>query len=397
MPSNRFTQQFPGWLLLMGALTAFGPFSIDMYLPSFQAIAVDFGVPRGDVERTLAAYLIGLGAAQLFYGPLADRFGRKPPLIVGLTLYILGSLGCALASDVSALTAWRVLQAMGGAAGIVVPRAVIRDHYDTHEASRALSLLLLIMGLAPILAPLAGGQLVGITGWRGIFVLMMILGVIALGGVILMMKESLAPERMVPLSWGNIGRNYGALLRHRGFLSHTLAGGFGQAGMFAYIVASPRVFIELYGVDPRFYGLLFGLNACGLILGSQISAHLLRRSTPRQLQRRALTALALSSLVCLGITLAGWMTLPLLMMCLIAYMFSQGFVNPNSAALALSEQGKRLGAASALMGTLQMTCGSLAGLAVSLWQVESPLPLTAVLAGSACLSWRAGRFAQTIA
>jgi DHA1 family bicyclomycin/chloramphenicol resistance-like MFS transporter len=387
-------KRFPGWLYLMAALTAFGPFSIDMYLPSFPAIAADFGVPGGDVERTLAAYLIGLALTQLLYGPLADRFGRKPPLIAGLLLYIFGSLGCSMASDVTALTLWRVIQALGGAAGIVVPRAVIRDHYDTHEASRALSFLLLIMGLAPILAPLAGGQLVGWTGWRGIFVLMMTLGVIVLIAVIWIMKESLAPERVVHLSWRNIGHNYLALLRHRGFLSHSLAGGFGQAGMFAYIVASPRVFIELYGVDPRYYGLLFGLNACGLIIGSQISAHLLRKTTPFALQGKALTALACASLATLAITLAGWLSLPLLMICLVSYMFSQGFVNPNSAALALSDQGKRLGAASAMMGTLQMTCGAGAGLAVSLWQADNALPLTAVLCGCACLSWCSGRIAR---
>jgi DHA1 family bicyclomycin/chloramphenicol resistance-like MFS transporter len=250
------------------------------------------------------------------------------------------------------------------------------------------------MGLAPILAPLAGGQLVGWTGWRGIFVLMMTLGAIVLITVICIMKESLAPERMVRLSWRNIGHNYLTLLRHRGFLAHSLAGGFGQAGMFAYIVASPRVFIELYGVDPRYYGLLFGLNACGLILGAQISAHLLRHSTPLSLQGKALTALACVSLTTAAITLTGWLSLPLLMICLISYMFSQGFVNPNSAALALAEQGKRLGAASAMMGTLQMSCGAAAGLVVSLWQANTALPLTAVLCGCACLSWGSGRIAR---
>ena len=136
----------PGWLILMGALTAIGPFAIDMYLPAFPTIAVNLGVPRGDVERTLAAYLIGLALAQVFYGPMADRYGRKPPLMVGLALFMIASLGCALAGSVEALTGWRVVQAMGGAAGIVIPRAVIRDHYETHEAARAMSLLMLIMG-----------------------------------------------------------------------------------------------------------------------------------------------------------------------------------------------------------------------------------------------------------
>lgn len=385
----------PGWLILMGALTAIGPFAIDMYLPAFPTIAANLGVPRGDVERTLAAYLIGLALAQVFYGPMADRFGRKPPLMVGLALFMIASLGCALAGSVEALTGWRVVQAMGGAAGIVIPRAVIRDHYETHEAARAMSLLMLIMGLAPILAPLAGGQLLGIASWRSLFWVMLAGGAMLMTAVVLIMKESLTPERVVPLRWHTIVQNYRALFAHRGFMAHSLAGGFGQAGMFAYIIGSPRVFIELYGVDPKYYGLLFGTNALSLIICSQISARLLRTHTPRQLQRRALTSLACASLAAVALTLVGWMTLPLLMACLICYMGSQGFVNPNSAALALSDQGKRLGAASALLGTLQLSCGALAGFAVSAWQTDSALPLTTTLATCACLSWLSGRVAQS--
>jgi DHA1 family bicyclomycin/chloramphenicol resistance-like MFS transporter len=396
MPPSLPARGLPGWLILMGALTAIGPFSIDLYLPAFPAIAAGLRVSQGDVERTMAAYLIGLSAAQIFYGPLADRYGRKPPLLVGLSLYVVASLGCALAVDIQSLTWWRAIQALGGAAGIVIPRAVIRDHYETQEAARAMSLLLLIMGLAPILAPLIGGQLLLLTGWRGIFGLMLAAGVALMAAMLFIMKESLPAERVIRLSWRSIAGNYWGLLRHRGFMAHSLAGGLGQAGMFAYIVGSPRVFIELYGVDPQHYGLLFGLNAAGLIAGAQVSARLLRRHPPQTLQRRALVTLALASLAAVGLTLAGWMTLPLLMACLIGYMVSQGFVNPNSAALALAEQGRRLGAASALLGTLQLSCGAFAGLCVSLWQSDTPLPLTAVLAACACLSWLSGRIARTV-
>lgn len=394
-PSSSFRSGLPGWLILMGALTAIGPFAIDMYLPAFPTIAANLGVPRGDVERTLAAYLIGLALAQVFYGPMADRYGRKPPLLVGLALFMVASLGCALSGSVEALTGWRVVQAMGGAAGIVIPRAVIRDHYETHEAARALSLLMLIMGLAPILAPLIGAQLLAITSWRSLFWVMLAGGAMLMTAVLKIMKESLAPDRVVPLRWETILRNYRGLFAHRGFMAHSLAGGFGQAGMFAYIIGSPRVFIELYGVPPQYYGLLFGTNALSLIVCSQISARLLRTYTPRQLQRRALTSLACASLAAVALTLGGWMTLPLLMLCLIAYMGSQGFVNPNSAALALAEQGKRLGAASALLGTLQLSCGALAGFAVSAWQTDSALPLTTTLAVCAYLSWFSGRVAQS--
>jgi len=394
MLPQSLSRTLPGWLILMGVLTAIGPFSIDMYLPAFPAIADGLQVPRGDVERTLAAYLVGLAMAQVVYGPVADRYGRKLPMLTGLALYVAASLGCALSANIEMLTICRVLQALGGAAGVVIPRAVIRDHYETQDAARAMSLLMLIMGLAPILAPLVGGQLLAFMGWRSLFWLMAAGALAMLGATALIMKESLAPERMQPLNARSIAGNYAALVRHRGFMAHSLAGGLGQAGMFAYIISSPRLFIELYGVDPQHYGLLFGANAAGLIIGSQISARLLRRHTPLQLQRRALNALAAASLAALALTLAGQMSLPLLMACLVGYMFSQGFVNPNSAALALAEQGRRLGAASALLGTLQLSCGAVAGLVVSVWQATGPLPLATVLACCACLSWLSGYIAR---
>lgn len=378
----------------MGALTAIGPFSVDMYLPAFPNIADALQVSQGEVERTLAAYLIGLALAQIFYGPLADRYGRKPPLLAGLALYMAASLGCALAGGIQALTFWRVVQAIGGAAGAVIPRAVIRDHYEAQDAARAMSMLLLIMGLAPILAPLIGGQLLGITGWRGMFWLMLLIGVALMAAAMLTMRESLPPERVTPLRWRTILHNYRSLLGHRRFMAHSLAGGFGTAGMFSYVVGSPRLFIELYGVTPQHYGFLFGANAAGLILGSQISARLLRSHAPLQLQRRALACMACVGLAAIALSLTGLITLPLVMACLIAYMVCQGFVGPNSAALALSEQGNRLGSASAMMGTLQLSCGAMAGFIISSWQAPSALPLTVTLGVCACLSWSAGKVAR---
>lgn len=387
-------RSMPGWLYLMGALTALGPFSIDMYLPAFPTIAASLDVTRGEVERTLAIYLIGLALAQIFYGPMADRYGRRPPLMLGLVLYIVASLGCALAPTIESLTFWRFIQAVGGAAGIVVPRAVIRDHYDTQQSARALSMLMLIMGLAPILAPLAGGQLLVLGGWRSLFWLMLVIAIALLACVVFIMRESLHPERVVPLRMSAILSNYGALLKHRRFMFHSLAGGFGQAGMFAYIIGSPRIFIEIYGIDPQHYGFLFGTTAFALIAGSQVSARMLRTRTPAALQGGAQKVLLAAALVALLIAVAGYMTLPLLMVCLVGYMASQGFVSPSSAALALSQQGNRLGVASALLGTLQLTSGAFAGLIMSTWQAQSALPLTTVLASCAALSWLAGRMAR---
>ena len=377
----------------MGLLTALGPLAIDMYLPAFPAIVAGLGATQGDIERTLAGYLFGLALAQLFYGPFADRYGRKRPLLLGLAVFTVSSIACGLTSDIQHLTAWRIAQAFGGAAGIVIPRAVIRDNFDTRDASKALSVLMLVMGVTPILAPILGGQVLAFGSWRGIFAIMAACGAMLFIAVALTMRETLRREKIIPLGLPIIARNYSGLLRHKRFLCYTLAGGFGSAGMFAYIAGSPRVFIELFQVDPKYFGFLFGINAAALIITSQISARLLNRHTPETLLKRAQITLVGMTLLAVALTLSGAITLTWLMICLVGFMASQGFVNPNSAALALREQGHRLGVASALMGTLQMLCGALSGLAVSAWQSDTPLPLTGMLALCACLSWLFGRMA----
>ena len=306
----------PGWLLLMGALTAIGPVSIDMYLPAFPEMATNLGATGSQVERTLAAYLIGMAGAQLIYGPLADRFGRKPPLYGALLVYILASAGCALAPTVEFLTVCRVVQAMGGAAGMVISRAVVRDHYSTQEAARALSMLMLVMGIAPILAPLLGGQVLAITGWRGIFAVITLAGIALLIAVSRIMVESLPVEKQVALSWGHIFRTYWGLATHRRFVAFALSGGMGSATMFGYIVASPRLFIEHFGVSPQAYGFIFGLNALSLIVGSQVSARLLKTYRPEKLLPWALRAMMAAGLSALALSLLGWVTMPLIMLCM---------------------------------------------------------------------------------
>lgn len=393
----RFLTTIPGWLLLMGLLTSLGPLAIDMYLPAFPAMAADLNTSHGDIERTLAGYLFGLALAQLFYGPLADRYGRRKPLLLGLGIFLIASTGCAFATDIEHLILWRMAQAFGGAAGMVIPRAVIRDNFDTRDASRALSILLLIMGATPILAPLLGSQVLVIADWRWIFHFMTFVAALLLAGVVLTMRETLNPQHVIALSAKTISRNYLALLRHRPFLFYTLAGGFGSAGMFSYIAGSPRIFIEIYGVSPHYFSVLFGLNAAALIIMSQFSARMLNRHSPETLLRTAQTILAAMTLIALALTLTGQLTLPLLMLCLMGFMGSQGFVNPNAAALALREQGHRLGAASAMMGTIQMLCGASAGLLVSLWQTATALPLTGLLTLCALLSWLSGRAASRAA
>ncbi len=394
MRSKLAAMGLPGWLILMGALTAIGPLSIDMYLPAFPAIASGLGAQSSEVERTLAAYLLGMACAQLIYGPLADRFGRKPPLYGALILYIIASAGCALATSVEVLTICRIFQAMGGAAGMVIPRAVVRDHYSTQEAARALSMLMLIMGIAPILAPVVGAQILAWVGWRGIFVTITLCGIALLWTLSKVMVETLAPEKQIKLSWGNIFRTYGGLLLHRRFMAFALSGGLASATMFSYIVGSPRLFIEHFGVSPQTYGLLFGMNAASLIVGSQVCARLLKHHSPMKILPWALGGMMTAGLVALLFALTHLASLQSVMGCMLVFMFCYGFVGPNSAALALSDQGHQLGSASALMGTLSISCGALAGLLVSLMQMPGPMPLALSMAGCTTLACLSGALAR---
>ena len=397
MSSRQLTRTVPGWLWLMGALTALGPLAIDMYLPSFPFIVEGLGATQGEVERTLASYLIGLAGAQIIYGPLADRYGRKPPLLFGMTVFIVASVGCAFTTDIEHLNLWRVVQALGGAAGMVVPRAVVRDNLETRDAAKALSLLLLIMGVTPILGPIIGGQVLFLVGWRGIFGIMALVGTILLVFTVRNMRETLAPEKVVPLQASTIARNYWTLLGDRQFIFYALAGGLGGAGIFTFISGSPRILINVYGVDPRNFGFVFGLGAVSLIAASQFSARLLDRHPPEKLLKFAQTSGVVATAVGLALTLTGWLPLPILMLCLMGFMASQGFVNPNAAALALSRQGHRLGVASALMGTVQMVSGAAAGIGISHWQSGTALPLTGILAICVALSWLFGLAARRAA
>lgn len=377
----------------MGLLTALAPLAIDMYLPAFPMIAADLHTSEGNIERTLASYLFGMALAQLFYGPVADRFGRKIPLLFGLSLFSIASFAITFTHQVEHLMLWRIAQAFGGAAGAVIPRAVIRDQLETRDAAKALSLIMLIMGATPILAPIIGGQVLLFSNWRSIFYIITSCGVVLLLASTLFMRETLAPAHITPLHPKIILTNYKELIKHRGFLFYSLAAGFGSAGMFAYISGSPRTFISVFEVPPSWFGFLFGLNAFCLILASQIGARLLNRYTPQQLlsvaQNTQLT-IVMIGLIC---TLLGIINIYGVMAMLMGFMACQGFINPNAAALALSAQGHRLGVASALMGTLQMLCGAIAGLAVSSWQHQSALPLVTVLTTCVTISWFSGRTA----
>lgn len=381
----------PAWLVLMGLLTMTAPLAIDMYLPAFADMAVALSADGGAVERTLAIYLIGMALGQLAYGPISDRFGRKPPLYFGLAVFTLASAGCALAPSIDQLIFWRAVQALGGSACMVVPRAVIRDHYNTQGAARAMSLLLLITGAAPLLAPTLGAQVLIFASWRAIFWFLAAVGAALLVGLHWGMQETLDRTQAPSLSLRSLAQTYGQLLTHRQFITMATAGGLGTGGLFAYLTGSPRVLLEVYGVSPPSYALLFALNALALIVGAQINARLLRKHQPGFILRHALIAWVLISGATILATAFDRLALWGLMASLMGYMACQGFIGSNASALALMRQGRRLGAASALLGTLQFMLGAIAGLLVSLWRTDNALNLVVVMGLCSALALVLGR------
>ncbi len=378
-------------LLLLSALIAFAPLSIDMYLPGLPTIAAEFGAPTAAAQFTLSSFFIGLALGQAFYGPLADRYGRKPPLYAGLTLYIIASIGCVLAPDLGTLTLLRFVQAVGGCAGIVIARAIVRDCWDAHTAARVFSLLMLIMGLAPILAPLLGGWILWLAGWRTIFVLLALFGLGCWIAVWRLLRETRPADTIASASIGHALRIYRDLLGDRRFTGYVLAGGLAHAGMFAYITGSPHVFIEVYGVPAQQFGWLFGLNAVGLIASTQVNRHLLRRYAADTILRRANRATAALGLGLVTVAAAGWGGLPLLLLMLFGYSVSLGFTAPNAMANALAYQGQRAGSASALLGTLQFGIATVASTLVGLAGHGSALPMAAIIAGCGVLAYGAHR------
>lgn len=370
-------------VLILGALTAFAPLSIDMYLPSFPTLEKDLRATSSAVQFSLAAFFIGLALGQAFYGPLADRFGRKRPLYAGLTLYVLASIGCALAPNIETLIALRFVQAVGGCAGIVIARAMVRDLFDHHSSAKVFSMLVLVLGVAPILAPVAGGYMLKYFSWRAIFVFLTVFGIGCLIASAFALKETLPDSarnnHSSPIR--NALHVYGQLLADRRFNGYALAGGVAQAGLFAYISNSPFVFIKLYGISEQSYSLLFGVNALGLIAASQINHRLLARWKPDEILSKVVLLIAGFGLLLLLMAMSGWGGMWGVWPPLFAFVTTLGFSFPNMIAGAMAHQADRAGSASALMGTLQFGAATLAGSLVGAFHNHSAVPMAAVIAG----------------
>lgn len=371
-------------IFVLALLTAFGPLSIDMYLPALPEIARQFSVELSSVQLSLASFLIGLACGQIFYGPITDRFGRKKPLYFGLILYGVSSIFCASSGSVDGLILFRFMQALGSCAGMVISRAIVRDMYRPHEAARVFSLLMLIMGLAPILAPIIGGVITENFGWRSIFWVLATISLLTLVAVHFFLEETHASENVSGKT--NVFKNYLEVLNDKNFIGHTLSMSLIYGGMFAYITGSAFVFITHYGLTPSQYSWVFGINAFGLIAFSQINGRLLRKNNPEAILKKVYPFAALAGIFLFVI---GLFDGPLWGMCVGLFLFilNMGMIAPNAAASALAHQKKFAGSASALMGTLQFVIAAIISSLVSHFHDGTIRPMSFLIFGCGVLAY----------
>ncbi|MFT6430007.1 MAG: DHA1 family bicyclomycin/chloramphenicol resistance-like MFS transporter [Halopseudomonas sp.] len=371
-------------LLILGGLSAFGPLAIDLYLPAFPAMAESFGTDIEHIQLSMSVYFLGLASGQIFYGPLADRFGRRKPLMFGIGLFALASLACALAPTLEWLLAARFAQALGGCAGMVVTRAVVRDLCKPIDAAKAFSQLMLVMGVAPILAPLGGGLLLNLGGWPLIFFFLAAFSALFAFAVFFGLRETLTTlQAPAPLS-SAFGR-YGRLLREPVFMYHALTGGVAIAGMFAYIAGSPFVIMQLYGVPAEHFGWFFGSIAAGFILSAQFNSRMLRRRPPVKLLQRTTLIYLACTLWLLGTALWQPASLWPLLLPLFGSVAVVALVLPNSSACAMAGHGHQAGVASALMGTMQFIIAGITSALVGILHDGTAVPMAAVMAGCGVL------------
>ena len=375
-------------LVLLGCLTGLTPLAVDMYLPALPSLTRDLATTNGAAQLTLAALLLGLATGQLLAGPLSDRLGRRPPVLVGLAGFVLASLGCALAPGIGALIALRFVQGFLGAAAVVVARAVVRDLYSGVGAARAFASLMLVMGAAPVLAPILGAQVLRVTSWRGIFVVLAAAGVLLLAACWRALPETLAVVDRHDGGLAATARVFGVLARDGRFLLPALAGAAGFAAMFSYISASPYVLEEIHGLTPQQFSLVFGSNAVLLIALSQVSGRVVHRTGPAALLLAG-TVLSTVGATLLLLTAELDLGFPLVLLGLLAVVGAVGFTAPNATALALTHHGRTAGSASALLGLLQFVFGAAAASVSGLGGERTDLSmaltmLTASLLALAC-------------
>ena len=381
------TSHFYRTALVLGLLSAIGPFAIDMYLPALPSIGQSLGASMPAVQASLMAFFISLGLGQIIYGPVSDMVGRKPPLYFGLLLFGAGSVGCALAPDIHTLVVLRFIQGLGACAGMVVPRAVVRDMHTGVDAARLMSLLMLVFSVSPILAPLAGSILIEAFGWRSVFWAVTVASAVGLVLLATSLPETRPPEERADSSVRSALAAYGLLLRDRHYLGLVFIGAFGMASFFSYLANSSFVLIDHYGLTPRQYSLAFAANAASFIGVSQFTGKLGSRFGLKPIVKVAVVGHAFVMLLLMGLNLVGVDRLDVMIGLLFVGYGFLGIVVPTAAVLALEEHGAIAGTASALMGTLQFVTGAVAMAITGLFANGTARPMLAGIAGCAALAF----------
>jgi MFS transporter, DHA1 family, multidrug resistance protein len=374
---NTMTTSFFRTALILGLLSAIGPFAIDMYLPALPSIGKDLSAENNVVQMSLLAFFISFAIFQLIYGPLSDMWGRKAPLYMGIGLFAVASVGCALSNDIETLIAFRFLQGIGGAAGMVIPRAIVRDMHTGVQAARLMSLLMLVFSISPILAPLTGSAVISFYGWRGVFWAVTIAAFIGLILLSTQLKETRPKAARVESSLGSAMAAYRLLLSDRNFLTLTFIGGLGISSFLVYLANSPFVLIDHYGLTPTQYSIAFSINAVSFFTVSQLTGWLGDRFGLVRVMRMALTAFSFTMAAMVVVMALGFNQLPVLATFLfIGYGFL-GLVIPTTAVLALEDHGEIAGTASALMGTLHFVTAAVAMVIAGLFFNGTALPMAA--------------------
>lgn len=374
-------------IFILGLLSAMGPFSIDMYLPGFPAIAKNLNSTVAKVSLSLSSFFIGISIGQLLYGPLLDRFGRKKPLYIGLSLYLAASVSCALCTSADALIIFRLLQALGACAGMVAARAMVRDLFPVDENAKVFSLLMLVIGISPIIAPTAGGYVTALFGWQWIFIILTILSAFILAAVHFALPETRKADTSLSLLPGPIIKGFLQVGKEPQFYTYAFTGSVAAAGLYAYVTGSPHVFMEIFKVTEKQYGLIFAMIALGLIISSQLNSIFLRRFSSEQIIPVALFCQSLTGITLFAGTMNHLFGLYSTVILILVFLSCHGFTFPNSAALSMTPFSRNAGTASALMGAIQLGAGAITSAIVSILTTKSAIPMTAVMASCAIISF----------
>lgn len=373
-------------LLVLGLLSAIGPFSIDLYLPAFDVIADDFDTSMDRVQLSLTSYFIGIAIGQMIYGPLLDKYGRKKPLLIGLGIYIVASFLCVLTTNIDHLILLRFLQALGSCGGMVGARAMVADYYKGREAAKVFSLLMLVIGVSPILAPSIGAFMLTHWDWHILFVFLAILALIILLATIFLLPESYPGNRTLSLAPKSIVRNFWQVVNHKVFISYCLIGSLASAGTYAYLAGSSFVMQQYFGLSKSQYGLAFAFISSAMVIATQLNRRLLKNYSSEHISSRANIGQAVIGLLMIVALITNTLSFPAALLLIFFFLFGHGFIFPNTSAVALSPFQGLAGSASALLGCIQMGMGALSSGAVSLMHNETPWPMLGVMCCGAVLS-----------